>query len=52
MSKDIFILAKETRGRSNPIVTALLYEYCSLAGYWYVRNIPVEDILDITWRYM
>ena len=50
MSKDLFILAKETRGRSNPIVTALLYEYCSLAGYWYVRNTPVEDVIDITWR--
>ena len=49
MSKEIFIVAKETQGRSNPIVAALLYEYCSLAAHWYVRNVPVEDVFDITW---
>lgn len=50
MSKDIFILANEARGRSNPIVAALLYDYCSLAAHWYVRNAPVEEVFDVTWQ--
>ena len=49
MSKDIFILAKETQGKSNPIVAALLYTYCSAAAHWYVRNRPVEDVFDLMW---
>lgn len=50
MSKDIFILAKDSQGRSNPIVAALLYEHCSLAAHWYVRNVPVEEVFDVTWQ--
>jgi len=50
MSKEIFILARETQGRSNPIVAALLYEYCSLAAHWYVRNVPVEEVFDVIWQ--
>lgn len=48
MSKDIFILAKENQGKSNPIVTALLYIYCPAAAHWYLRNSPVQDVFDIT----
>lgn len=50
MSKDLFILAKETQGKSNPIVTALLYTYCPVAAHWYVRNTPVEDVFDLMWK--
>lgn len=50
MFKDIFILAKENQGASNPIVTALLYIYCPAAAHWYLRNSPVQDIFDITWK--
>ena len=50
MSKDLFILAKETQGRSNPIVTALLYSYCPSAAHWYVRNSPVDDVFDLVWK--
>jgi len=50
MSKDLFILAKETQGKSNPIVTALLYTYCPAAAHWYVRNTPVEDVFDLMWK--
>ncbi len=50
MSKDLFILAKETQGRSNPIVTALLYAYCPAAAHWYLRNRPIEDVFDLTWK--
>ena len=50
MSKDLFILAKETQGRSNPIVTALLYSYCPAAAHWYVRNSPVDDVFDVVWK--
>jgi hypothetical protein len=47
---DIFILAQEYRGKSNPIVTALLYIYCPAAAHWYLRNSPVLDVFDITWK--
>ncbi len=50
MSKDLFILARETQGKSNPIVTALLYTYCPAAAHWYVRNAPVEDVFDLMWQ--
>lgn len=50
MSKDLFILAKETQGKSNPIVTALLYTYCPAAAHWYVRNAPVEEVFDLMWK--
>ncbi len=50
MSKDIFILAQEYHGKSNPIVTALLYIYCPAAAHWYLRNSPVQDIFDVTWK--
>ena len=50
MSKDLFILAKETQGRSNPIVTALLYAYCPAAAHWYVRNRPVNDVFYLVWK--
>lgn len=50
MSKDLFIVAKEMHGRSNPIVTALLYAYCPAAAHWYVRNGPVEEVFDIVWK--
>ena len=50
MSKDLFILAKETQGKSNPIVSALLYTYCPAAAHWYVRNTPVEDVFDLMWK--
>lgn len=50
MSRDLFILAKDHQGRSNPIVTALLYDYCQAAAYWYLRNCPVEDVFDVVWK--
>ena len=50
MSHDLFSLAKETQGRSNPIVTALLYSYCPAAAHWYVRNSPVEVVFDLVWK--
>lgn len=50
MTKDIFILAQEYRGESNPIVTALLYIYCPAAAHWYLMDTPVRDVFDITWK--
>lgn len=50
MTKDIFILAQEYRGESNPIVTALLYIYCPAAAHWYLRDTTVRDVFDITWK--
>jgi len=50
MSKDIFILAREMTGQQNPIVSALLYQFCPAAAHWYVRDLQPEDVLDVVWR--
>lgn len=50
MFKDLFILAHEYRGKSNPIVTALLYIFCPAAAHWYLRDTLVHDVFDITWK--
>jgi hypothetical protein len=50
MSKDIFILARQTAGKQNPIVSALLYEFCPAAAHWYVRNVQSEDVFDVVWQ--
>ena len=34
MSKDIFIVAKQMAGKQNPIVSALLYDFCPAAAHW------------------
>jgi len=50
MSKDIFILAQDMAGKQNPIVAALLYEFCPAAAHWYVRNLQPEDVYDTVWQ--
>jgi hypothetical protein len=50
MSKDIFILAKQMAGRQNPIVSALLYEFCPAAAHWYVRGAEPAEVLDVVWK--
>jgi hypothetical protein len=50
MSKDIFMLAAVMAGKKNPIVTALLYEFCPAAAHWYVRNVQTEDVYDVVWQ--
>lgn len=50
MSKDIFILAKQMAGRQNPIVSALLYDFCPAAAHWYVRGAEPDDVFDVVWK--
>ena len=50
MSKDIFILAKQMAGKQNPIVSALLYDFCPAAAHWYVRGAEPEDVFDVVWK--
>jgi hypothetical protein len=50
MSKDIFILARQMAGRQNPIISALLYQFCPAAAHWYLRNVQAEDVFDVVWR--
>jgi len=50
MSKDIFMLATVMAGKKNPIVSALLYEFCPAAAHWYVRNVQPEDVYDVVWQ--
>lgn len=50
MSKDIFILAKQMTGKNNPIVSALLYDFCPAAAHWYVRGVEPEEVFDVVWK--
>src|SRR5215467_5941454 len=50
MFKDVFELARNTSGKSNPIVTALLYSFCPAAAHWYVRNVQPDEVPDIVWQ--
>ncbi len=50
MSKDIFILAKQMAGKNNPIVSALLYDFCPAAAHWYVRGAEPDDVFDVVWK--
>ena len=50
MSKDIFIVAKQMAGKQNPIVSALLYDFCPAAAHWYVRGAEPEDVFDVVWK--
>lgn len=50
MSKDIFILAKQMAGKQNPIVSALLYDFCPAAAHWYVRGAEPEEVFDVVWK--
>ncbi|MGE5375041.1 MAG: hypothetical protein ACM3XO_08275 [Bacteroidota bacterium] len=50
MSKDIFILARQMAGKQDPIVSALLYQFCPAAAHWYLRNVQPEDVFDVVWR--
>ncbi len=50
MSKDIFILARQMAGKNNPIVSALLYDFCPAAAHWYVRGVEPDDVFDVVWK--
>ena len=50
MSKDIFMLAKQMVGKQNPIVSALLYDFCPAAAHWYVRGAEPEEVFDVVWK--
>lgn len=50
MSKDIFILAKQMAGKQNPIVSALLYDFCPAAAHWYVRGAEPDEVFDVVWK--
>ena len=50
MSKDIFILAKQMAGMQNPIVSALLYDFCPAAAHWYVRGAEPDEVFDVVWK--
>jgi hypothetical protein len=50
VSKDIFIVAKQMAGKQNPIVSALLYDFCPAAAHWYVRGAEPEDVFDVVWK--
>ena len=47
MSKDIFMLAKQMVGKQNPIVSALLYDFCPAAAHWYVRGAEPEEVFNV-----
>lgn len=48
--RDIFEVARETKGKPNPVVAALLYSFCSAAAHWYVRNVQPEQVFDVVWQ--
>ena len=50
MYTDIFEVARSTKGKPNPIVTALLYSFCPAAAHWYVRNVHPDSVFDVVWR--
>jgi hypothetical protein len=50
MHTDMFEVARSTKGKPNPIVTALLYSFCPAAAHWYVRNVYPEAVFDVVWR--
>jgi hypothetical protein len=50
VSKDLFILAKQMTGKNNPIVSALLYDFCPAAAHWYVRGAEPEEVFDVVWK--
>jgi hypothetical protein len=50
VSKDIFILAKQMAGKQNPIVSALLYDFCPGAAHWYVRGAEPDEVFDVVWK--
>jgi len=50
VSKDIFILAKQMTGKQNPIVSALLYDFCPAAAHWYVRGAEPDEVFDVVWK--
>ena len=52
MSKDLFILAKQMAGKNNPIVSALLYDFCPAAAHWYVRGAERETVNNCNIRWL
>ena len=44
------MLATAMAGKRNPIVTALLYEFCPAAAHWYVRDVQPEEVSDMVWQ--
>lgn len=50
MYRDIFEAARNTKGKPNPIVAALLYSFCPAAAHWYVRNAQPEEVFDVVWQ--
>ena len=50
MHTDVFEVARSTKGKPNPIVTALLYSFCPAAAHWYVRNVQPDVVFDVVWR--
>jgi hypothetical protein len=50
MSKDVFTLSRLMAGKQDPIVSALLYEFCPVAAHWYVRHVQPEDVFDVVWQ--
>jgi hypothetical protein len=50
MSKEIFIPARQMAGMQDPIVSALLYQFCPAVAHWYLRNVQPEDVFDVVWR--
>ena len=50
MYRDIFEAARQTKGKPNPIVAALLYSFCPAAAHWYVRNVEPEEVFDVVWQ--
>ena len=37
-------------GKQNPIVSALLYDFCPAAAHWYVRGAEPEEVFDVVWK--
>ena len=50
MYRDLFEVARATKGKPSPIVAALLYAFCPAAAHWYVRNVQPEAVFDVVWQ--
>ena len=37
-------------GKQNPIVSALLYDFCPAAAHWYVRGAEPDEVFDVVWK--
>ena len=37
-------------GKQNPIVSALLYDFCPGAAHWYVRGAEPDEVFDVVWK--